>query len=107
MHCTDKTIEAAEALLHMESPTCLRDARSPGMSATVLLCEPFFLPLIGETSRLGNLLLWRTLCYVKHVLAFSKLLICLSFCMTSPPCDKHICAVNNFSERDCWIEILE
>lgn len=35
VHCTDKTIEAAEALLHMESPTCLRDARSPGMSATV------------------------------------------------------------------------
>lgn len=34
VHCTDKTIEAAEALLHMESPTCLRDARSPGMSAT-------------------------------------------------------------------------
>lgn len=35
VHCTDKTIEAAEALLHMESPTCLRDARSPGTSATV------------------------------------------------------------------------
>ncbi|XP_036260555.1 ETS-related transcription factor Elf-2 isoform X2 [Molothrus ater] len=38
VHCTDKTIEAAEALLHMESPTCLRDARSPGRSAT------FFVP---------------------------------------------------------------
>uniref|UniRef100_A0A2K6UPA0 Transcription factor Elf N-terminal domain-containing protein n=1 Tax=Saimiri boliviensis boliviensis TaxID=39432 RepID=A0A2K6UPA0_SAIBB len=28
-HCTDKTIEVAEALLHMESPTCLRDSRIP------------------------------------------------------------------------------
>ncbi|XP_055557916.1 ETS-related transcription factor Elf-2 isoform X4 [Falco biarmicus] len=36
VHCTDKTIEAAEALLHMESPTCLRDARSPAMRPDVI-----------------------------------------------------------------------
>lgn len=38
VHCSDKTIEAAEALLHMESPTCLRDARTPGMSLTQMSC---------------------------------------------------------------------
>ncbi|CAL1602139.1 unnamed protein product [Knipowitschia caucasica] len=29
IHCSDKTIEAAEALLHMDSPTILREDRSP------------------------------------------------------------------------------
>lgn len=34
IHCSDKTIEAAEALLRMDSPSSLREDRSPG--------EPFF-----------------------------------------------------------------
>uniref|UniRef100_A0A2I3GJ65 Transcription factor Elf N-terminal domain-containing protein n=1 Tax=Nomascus leucogenys TaxID=61853 RepID=A0A2I3GJ65_NOMLE len=32
VHCTDKTSEAAEALLHVESPTCFSSS-SPGMKA--------------------------------------------------------------------------
>lgn len=30
VHCSDKTIEAAEALLRMDSPSSLREDRSPG-----------------------------------------------------------------------------
>lgn len=30
IHCSDKTIEAAEALLRMDSPSSLREDRSPG-----------------------------------------------------------------------------
>ncbi|KAM6939588.1 ETS-related transcription factor Elf-2-like [Xenentodon cancila] len=37
IHCSDKTIEAAEALLHMDSPSSLREDRSP--EAFVPPCE--------------------------------------------------------------------
>lgn len=30
IHCSDKTIEAAEALLRMDSPASLKEERSPG-----------------------------------------------------------------------------
>ena len=30
IHCSDKTFEAAEALLRMDSPSSLREDRSPG-----------------------------------------------------------------------------
>lgn len=34
VHCSDKTIEAAEALLRMDSPSSLREDRSPGTRHT-------------------------------------------------------------------------
>lgn len=84
VHCTDKTIEAAEALLHMESPTCLRDARSPGMSAAVFVLSAIF-PSTNELSKLGNLLLWAAVCSVEHLLAYLKITECLSFYVVCPP----------------------
>ncbi|XP_077612095.1 ETS-related transcription factor Elf-2 isoform X5 [Crocuta crocuta] len=54
-HCTDKTIEAAEALLHMESPTCLRDSRSPGN--TTYLWE-FLLDLLQDKNTCPRYIKW-------------------------------------------------
>lgn len=34
IHCSDKTFEAAEALLRMDSPSSLREDRSPGNTHT-------------------------------------------------------------------------
>ena len=39
MVCFDKTFEAAEALLHMESPGVMHNERSTGRSVTILLCD--------------------------------------------------------------------
>lgn len=52
-HCTDKTIEAAEALLHMESPTCLRDSRSPGLCLPTCLCAVCMPDIHGCQKRIG------------------------------------------------------
>ncbi|XP_060772787.1 ETS-related transcription factor Elf-2b isoform X2 [Neoarius graeffei] len=43
VHCTDKTIEAAEALLRMDSPSSLRGDRSPEVFVPPCLSTPEFL----------------------------------------------------------------
>uniref|UniRef100_A0A3P9MYW2 ETS-related transcription factor Elf-2-like n=1 Tax=Poecilia reticulata TaxID=8081 RepID=A0A3P9MYW2_POERE len=55
VHCSDKTIEAAEALLHMDSPSSLREDRSPEAFTPQSEAAPDFLhaamrpEVIGET----------------------------------------------------------
>uniref|UniRef100_A0A3Q3KEL9 ETS domain-containing protein n=1 Tax=Monopterus albus TaxID=43700 RepID=A0A3Q3KEL9_MONAL len=43
VHCSDKTIEAAEALLHMDSPSSLREERSPEAFIPPCIATPDFL----------------------------------------------------------------
>ncbi|XP_040891665.1 ETS-related transcription factor Elf-2b isoform X2 [Toxotes jaculatrix] len=43
VHCSDKTIEAAEALLHMDSPSSLREDRSPEAFVPPCVATPDFL----------------------------------------------------------------
>uniref|UniRef100_A0A672Z5L9 ETS domain-containing protein n=1 Tax=Sphaeramia orbicularis TaxID=375764 RepID=A0A672Z5L9_9TELE len=43
VHCSDKTIEAAEALLHMDSPSSLREDRSPDAYVPSCVASPDFL----------------------------------------------------------------
>ncbi|XP_067354343.1 ETS-related transcription factor Elf-2b isoform X3 [Channa argus] len=43
IHCSDKTIEAAEALLHMDSPSSLREDRSPEVFIPPCVATPDFL----------------------------------------------------------------
>ncbi|XP_029019385.1 ETS-related transcription factor Elf-2b isoform X2 [Betta splendens] len=43
LHCSDKTIEAAEALLRMDSPSSLREGRSPEAFIPTCVATPDFL----------------------------------------------------------------
>lgn len=63
IHRSDKTFEAAEALLRMDSPSSLREDRSPGRAEiTSTINTPTFLTLNKNLTR-SSLILSRRFCF--------------------------------------------